>query len=126
MDLISLHRIDPNTPIEDTIGLLGKLVWEGKARFIGVSETIRKAHATHPLRMLQTEYSLFARGVEHNGVLDIARELGIGFVSYSPLGRGFLTGGLRNLHRLAENGFRRTDPAFKARALERISSLSIT
>lgn len=117
VDLISLHRIDPDTPIEDTIGLLGELVKEGKARFIGVSEaspeTIRKAHATHPLTMLQTEYSLFERGVEHNGVLDAARELGIGFVAYSPLGRGFLTGGLRNLDNLADTDFRRTDPRFQ-------------
>ena len=117
VDLISLHRVDPDTPIEDTIGLLGELVKEGKARFIGVSEaspeTIRKAHATHPLTMLQTEYSLFERGVERNGVLDVVRELGIGFVAYSPLGRGFLTGGLRNIDTLADTDFRRTDPRFQ-------------
>lgn len=122
VDLIYLHRIDPATPIEDTIGALAELVWEGKARYIGVSEasamTIRKAHAIHPLTAVQTEYSLFERGVEHNDVLATVRELGIGFVSYAPLGRGFLTGELKNLDKLAPTDFRRSDPRFQGENLQ--------
>jgi aryl-alcohol dehydrogenase-like predicted oxidoreductase len=94
-----LHRVDPNTPIEETVGAMGELVAAGKVRYIGLSEaapeTLRRAHATHPVAALQTEYSLFTRDVETDGVLDTARELGIAFVAYSPLGRGFLTGGVR-------------------------------
>ncbi len=122
IDLLYLHRIDPNTPIEDTIGALAELVHEGKLRFIGVSEasvqTIRRAHATYPLTAVQTEYSLFERGAETHGVLALVRELGIGFVSYSPLGRGFLTGELRNLDKLDTTDFRRTDPRFQGENLE--------
>ena len=121
IDLLYLHRIDPTTPIEETIGVLAQLVREGKVRFIGVSEaspqTIRKAHAIHPLTAVQTEYSLFERGVETNGVLETVRSLGIGFVSYSPLGRGFLTGELKSLDKLDATDFRRTDPRFQSEHL---------
>ncbi|WP_213307859.1 aldo/keto reductase [Paraburkholderia sacchari] len=116
IDLVYLHRIDPQTPIEETMGLLGRLVTEGKIRYVGVSEasaaTIRKAHAVHPLTAVQSEYSLFERGVEANGVLQTVRELDIGFVSYSPLGRGFLGGKLTSLDGLAPDDFRRQDPRF--------------
>jgi aryl-alcohol dehydrogenase-like predicted oxidoreductase len=117
VDLYYLHRIDPNTPIEDTVGTLADLVKAGKVRYIGVSEaspeTLRKAHAVHPLSALQTEFSLFERGVEQNGVLETARELGIGFVSYSPLGRGFLSGTFAKLDDLAANDWRRANPRFQ-------------
>jgi aryl-alcohol dehydrogenase-like predicted oxidoreductase len=135
IDLLYLHRIDPHTPIEETIGLLGELVREGKVRFIGVSEasqeTIRRAHATHPLTAVQSEYSMFERGIERDGVLSTVRELGIGLVSYSPLGRGFLTGSLRSLDHLVATDFRRTDPRFQAvnlktniKLVERITGLA--
>ena len=117
VDLYYLHRIDPETPIEDTVGTLADLVKAGKVRYIGVSEaspqTLRKAHAVHPLTALQTEYSLFERGVETNDVLATARELGIGFVSYSPLGRGFLSGTFAKLDDLAANDWRRANPRFQ-------------
>jgi aryl-alcohol dehydrogenase-like predicted oxidoreductase len=116
IDLLYLHRIDPDTPIEETVGALAGLVKEGKVRYIGVSEaspaTIRRAHAVHPLTAVQTEYSLFERGVEHNGVLQTIRDLGIGFVSYAPLGRGFLSGDLKDLDKLAPDDFRRFAPRF--------------
>lgn len=122
VDLLYLHRIDPEIPIEDTIGALAGLVKEGKVRHIGVSEassaTIRKAHAVHPLAAVQTEYSLFERGVELNDVLSTVHELGIGFVSYSPLGRGFLSGELKNLDKLAPTDFRRFDPRFQGENLQ--------
>lgn len=121
IDLLYLHRIDPATPIEDTIGTLAALVKDGKVRYIGVSEasaaTIRKAHAVHPVTAVQTEYSLFERGVEHNDVLKTVRELGTGFVSYSPLGRGFLSGEMKNLDTLAPTDFRRSDPRFQGENL---------
>jgi aryl-alcohol dehydrogenase-like predicted oxidoreductase len=121
IDLLYLHRIDPATPIEDTIGTLAALVKDGKVRYIGVSEasaaTIRKAHAVHPVTAVQTEYSLFERGVENNDVLKTVRELGIGFVSYSPLGRGFLSGEMKNLDTLAPTDFRRFDPRFQGENL---------
>jgi aryl-alcohol dehydrogenase-like predicted oxidoreductase len=114
IDLPYLHRIGPNTPIEETVGALADLVNAGKVRFIGVSEalaqTIRRAHAIHPLSVVQTEYSLFERSVETNGLLASVRELGIGFVFYSPLGRGLLTGELRNPETLDPTDIRRTDP----------------
>lgn len=114
VDLYYLHRIDPNVPIEESVGALADLVAAGKVRYIGVSEasaaTIRKAHATHPLTALQTEYSLFERGVEGNEVMDTVRELGIGFVAYSPLGRGLLTGAISSTDTLADTDFRRSDP----------------
>lgn len=114
VDLYYLHRIDPNVPIEETIGTLGDLMKVGKVRYIGVSEaapeTIRKAHATHPLTALQTEYSLFERSVEENDVLKTVKELGIGFVPYSPLGRGALTGSISSTDDLAPDDFRRQNP----------------
>jgi len=117
VDLYYLHRIDPKVPIEDTVGALGELVAAGKVRTIGVSEaspeTIRKAHAVHPLTAVQTEYSLFERSVETNGVLDTVRELGIGFVPYSPLGRGLLTGEFKNPANLPEGDFRRSNPRWE-------------
>ncbi|MBT2143870.1 MULTISPECIES: aldo/keto reductase [unclassified Rhodanobacter] len=117
IDLVYVHRIDPHTPIEVTIDTLASLVHEGKIRYVGVSEasaaTIRRAHAAHPLTAVQMEYSLFERGAERNGVLAATRELGIGFVSYSPLGRGFLTGELKGLDALHSTDFRRFDPRFQ-------------
>ncbi|QKJ88203.1 aldo/keto reductase [Paramixta manurensis] len=121
IDLLYLHRIDPSTPIEETIAALAALVKQGKIRYIGLSEaspvTIRKAHAVHPVSAVQIEYSLFERGVEHNQVLATTRELGIGFVSYSPLGRGFLSGALNDLSSLASTDFRRFDPRFQGENL---------
>lgn len=115
IDLYYQHRVDTNTPIEETVGALGELVAAGKIRHIGLSEaapaTIRRAHATHPVTALQTEYSLWAREPEAE-LLPLVRELGIGFVPYSPLGRGFLTGGIRSTDQLADDDFRRTDPRF--------------
>src|SRR5829696_4351575 len=103
VDLYYLHRVDPNTPIEETVGAMGELVTEGKVRHLGLSEasaeTIRRAHATHPITALQTEYSLWTRDVEAE-ILPTIRELGIGFVPYSPLGRGFLTGTIRSVDHL--------------------------
>ena len=116
VDLYYLHRIDPKVQIEESIGALSDLVHAGKVRFIGVSEaapaTIRRAHKTHPLSALQTEYSLFERGPESNDVLDTVRELGIGFVAYSPLGRGFLSGAIKAVEDLPADDFRRGDPRF--------------
>jgi aryl-alcohol dehydrogenase-like predicted oxidoreductase len=122
VDLYYLHRVDPNTPIEETVGAMGELVTEGKVRHIGLSEaapdTIRRAHATHPITALQTEYSLWTRDPE-DGVLDTVRELGIGFVAYSPLGRGFLSGRFTNpQEELDENDFRRHGPRFTGEALD--------
>ncbi|MEV6844592.1 aldo/keto reductase [Actinoplanes sp. NPDC051411] len=114
IDLYYQHRVDPTVPVEETFGALGQLVTEGKVRFLGISEaaadTIRTAHATAPLSAVQTEYSLFTRNVEANGVLDTVRELGIGFVAYAPLGRGLLTGSLRTLGELADNDWRQSWP----------------
>lgn len=116
IDLFYLHRVDPNTPIEETVGALGELVAAGKVRYIGLSEaapeTLRRAHATHPVAALQTEYSLFTRDVEADGVLDTARELGVAFVAYSPLGRGFLTGGIRSADDFGAGDSRRNQPRF--------------
>lgn len=115
IDLYYQHRVDTNTPIEETVGALAELVAAGKIRHIGLSEaapaTIRRAHATHPVAALQTEYSLWAREPEAE-LLPLVRELGIGFVPYSPLGRGFLTGGIRSTDQMAADDFRRTDPRF--------------
>jgi aryl-alcohol dehydrogenase-like predicted oxidoreductase len=109
------HRVDPNTPIEDSVGAVAELVAEGKVRHIGLSEaavgTIRRAHAVHPITALQSEYSLWTRDPE-DGVLALLRELGIGFVPYSPLGRGFLTGAIRSIEQLGDDDFRRTNPRF--------------
>ncbi len=115
IDLYYLHRKDPDTPIEETIGAMAELVKEGKVRGIGVSElnaeTLRKAHNTHPLTALQTEYSLWSRGPEEN-ILPACEELGIAFVAYSPLGRGFLTGQIKKFEDLDEDDFRRNSPRF--------------
>jgi len=115
VDLYYLHRVDPDTPIEETIGAMAELVTEGKVRFLGLSEaapaTIRKAHATHPITALQTEYSLWSREPEDE-ILATVRELGIGFVPYSPLGRGFLSGEIRSIDDLPADDFRRTNPRF--------------
>jgi len=115
VDLYYLHRVDPDTPIEETVGAMGELVTEGKVRFLGLSEaapeTLRRAHATHPVTALQTEYSLWSREPE-DGLLALCEELGIGFVPYSPLGRGFLSGEIRSLDDLAPDDFRRSNPRF--------------
>jgi aryl-alcohol dehydrogenase-like predicted oxidoreductase len=112
IDLYYQHRVDPNTPIEETVGAMSELVAEGKVRHLGLSEaapeTIRRAHAVHPITALQTEYSLWTRDPETDGVLDAVRELGIGFVAYSPLGRGFLTGQIRSIEDLPEGDSRRS------------------
>jgi aryl-alcohol dehydrogenase-like predicted oxidoreductase len=121
VDLYYLHRVDPNTPIEETVGAMGELVSEGKVRHIGLSEaapdTIRRAHATHPITALQTEYSLWTRDPEAE-ILPTIRELGIGFVPYSPLGRGFLSGRFKSPDELEENDFRRHGPRFTGDALQ--------
>jgi aryl-alcohol dehydrogenase-like predicted oxidoreductase len=112
IDLYYQHRVDGNIPIEETVGAMAELVEEGKVLRLGLSEaapeTIRRAHAVHPITALQTEYSLFTRDPESNGVFDTVRELGIGFVAYSPLGRGFLTGRITDLENLAEGDSRRS------------------
>jgi aryl-alcohol dehydrogenase-like predicted oxidoreductase len=116
VDLYYQHRIDPNVPVEDTVGTMGRLVKEGKVRYLGLSEagpkTIRRAHKEHPITAVQNEYSLWTRGPE-DGVLAVCNELGIGFVPYSPLGRGVLTGKITSLNDLAQDDFRRTNPRFE-------------
>ena len=115
IDLYYQHRVDPATPIEDVIGTLAELVAEGKIRHIGLSEawvnTIRRAHAVHPIAALQSEYSLWTRDPDSE-VLPVLRELGIGFVPYSPLGHGFLTGAIRSIDDLADSDWRKTNPRF--------------
>lgn len=122
IDLYYQHRVDPNTPIEETVGAMGDLVREGKVRYIGLSEaaaqTIRRAHATHPIAALQTEYSLWTRDPERE-ILPAVRELGIGFVAYSPLGRGFLTGRFKKYEDLPEDDYRRNNPRFQGENFER-------
>ena len=121
IDLYYQHRMDPNTPIEDTVGALAELITEGKIRQYGLSEaapdTIRRAHAVHPVAALQTEYSLWSRDPEAE-LLPLTRELGITFVPYSPLGRGFLTGTIRSLDELDADDFRRANPRFEGANLE--------
>ncbi|MCP4347906.1 MAG: aldo/keto reductase [Desulfobacterales bacterium] len=116
IDLYYIHRIDATVPIEETVGAMAELVQQGKVRYIGISEasvsTIRKAHAVHPLTALQTEYSLWTRHVEEE-TLPVLRELGIGFVAYSPLGRGFLTGKINDVEELDEGDFRKKNPRFQ-------------
>ncbi len=116
IDLYYQHRVDPKTPIEETVGAMAELVAEGKVRHLGLSEasasTVRRAHAVHPITALQSEYSLWTRDPEQD-VLPVLRELGIGFVPYSPLGRGFLTGTIRSEQDLEANDFRRTNPRFE-------------
>jgi aryl-alcohol dehydrogenase-like predicted oxidoreductase len=123
VELYQLHRVDPKVPIEETVGAMGELVAEGKVLGIGLSEagpeTIRKAHATHPISSVQTEYSLWTRDPETNGVLDTCRELGIGFIPYSPLGRGFLTGSITSEDELADGDFRPTTPQFQGENFDR-------
>jgi aryl-alcohol dehydrogenase-like predicted oxidoreductase len=120
IDLFYQHRVDPNVPIEETVGAMGELVQEGKVRYLGLSEasaqTIRRAHATYPITALQSEYSLWTRDPEDELLLTL-RELGIGFVAYSPLGRGFLTGKIRSLDDLPADDWRRTNPRFQEQAL---------
>jgi aryl-alcohol dehydrogenase-like predicted oxidoreductase len=127
IDLYYQHRVDPNVPIEETVGAMSELVQAGKVRYIGLSEaaadTIRRAHATYPLTAVQAEYSLWTRDPEDE-VLPTLRELGIGLVAYSPLGRGFLTGRIRSMDDLAENDWRRTNPRFQEDALRKNMQLA--
>lgn len=117
IDLYYLHRVDPETPIEETVGAMAKLIEEGKIRHIGLSEasaeTLRRAAKVHPITALQTEYSLWTRDPEDNDVLAACRELNVGFVPYSPLGRGFLSGEIKRFEDLAEDDWRRTNPRFQ-------------
>jgi len=117
IDLYYQHRVDPNTPIEDTVGAMAQLVKEGKVRYLGLSEaspeTMRRAMKVHPITALQTEYSLWTRDPEDNHVLNTCRELGIGFVAYSPLGRGFLTGQFRTFEDIPADDYRRNSPRFQ-------------
>ena len=126
IDLYYQHRIDAGVPVEETVGAMSRLVEQGKVRYLGLSEasenTIRKAHATHPITALQTEYSLFTRIVEDD-VLPACRELGIGFVAYSPLGRGFLTGTISGAGDLAENDRRKEHPRYQEGNIENNAGL---
>jgi len=129
IDLYYQHRIDPDVPIEETVGAMAELVQAGKVRYIGLSEaapdTIRRAHAVHPVTAVQMEYSLWTREAE-DSVLPTIRELGIGFVAYSPLGRGFLTGQIRSVEDLPEDDWRRTNPRFQEEALRENMHLAET
>ncbi len=122
IDLYYQHRVDPDVPIEDTVGAMAELVKEGKVRFLGLSEaappTIHRAHATHPIAALQTEYSLWSRDAEEE-ILPTVRELGISYVAYSPLGRGFLTGQIKSASDFPEDDFRRFHPRFTGENFEK-------
>jgi aryl-alcohol dehydrogenase-like predicted oxidoreductase len=122
IDLYYQHRVDPKVPIEETVGAMAQLIHEGKVRYLGLSEagpeTIRRAYATHPISALQTEYSLWSRDPEDE-ILATVRELGIGFVAYSPLGRGFLTGQIKQPSDLAADDWRRTNPRFQGENFNR-------
>jgi len=122
IDLYYQHRVDRTVPVEETWGALSELVTSGKVRHLGISEaapeTIRRAHTVHPITALQTEWSLWTRDVETNGVLSTVRELGIGFVAYSPLGRGFLSGTIASPEELASDDFRRNNPRFTGENLQ--------
>jgi aryl-alcohol dehydrogenase-like predicted oxidoreductase len=122
IDLYYQHRVDPDTPIEETVGAMAKLVHKGKVRFLGLSEagaeTIRRAHAVHPITALQSEYSLWTRDPERE-VLGVCRELGIGLVPYSPLSRGFLTGQIKRFEDLPEDDYRRSSPRFQGENFQR-------
>jgi aryl-alcohol dehydrogenase-like predicted oxidoreductase len=127
IDLYYLHRLDPEVPIEDTVGAMAELVKEGKVGYLGLSEvssqTLRKANATHPITALQTEYSLFERTVEEAGILDTLQELGIGFVAYSPLGRGFISGErIKSPDDFPANDFRRSIPRFQGEQFTKTSN----
>ena len=126
IDLYYQHRVDQDTPIEETVGAMAELVQEGKVRYLGLSEaaapTLRRAHSVHPIAALQTEYSLWSRDVEDE-ILPTCRELDVGLVPYSPLGRGFLTGKIKNIDDLAEDDWRRFSPRFLAENLHRNLSL---
>jgi aryl-alcohol dehydrogenase-like predicted oxidoreductase len=135
IDLYYQHRVDMQTPIEETVGAMAELVAAGKVRHLGLSEaapdTIRRASSVHPITALQTEWSLWTRDPETDGVLDAVRELGIGFVAYSPLGRGFLSGSIRTVEDLAQDDFRRHNPRFQGdnfgknlELLERVSEIA--
>lgn len=117
IDLYYMHRLDKDTPIEETVAAMADLVKEGKVRYIGLSEvsteTIERAHAIHPIAAVQSEYSLFERSVEERGILQTLKTLGIGFIAYSPLGRGFLSGEIRSIADFPEHDFRRTIPRFQ-------------
>jgi aryl-alcohol dehydrogenase-like predicted oxidoreductase len=123
IDLYYQHRVDPDVPIEDTVGAMTRLVREGKVRYLGLSEagvsTLRRAAAVHPIAALQSEYSLWTRDPESEGILAACRELGIGFVAYSPLGRGFLTGRIRSQGDLEAGDFRRNSPRFQGENIDR-------
>jgi aryl-alcohol dehydrogenase-like predicted oxidoreductase len=122
IDLYYQHRVDPATPVEDTVGAMADLVRQGKVRHVGLSEagveTLRRACRVHPVAALQTEYSLWSRDPE-DGILDACRELGVGFVAYSPLGRGFLTGQIKRFEDLAEDDYRRHSPRFQGENFRR-------
>ncbi len=121
VDLLYQHRVDPAVPIEDAVGTMADLVHEGKARFLGLSEageqTIRRAHAVHPISALQSEYSLWERNLEPR-IIPLLRELGIGLVPFSPLGRGFLTGSVRRAEEYPEGDFRRNDPRYQGESFD--------
>ncbi len=128
IDLFYLHRVDPAVPIEDSVGAMAELVQAGKVRALGLSEcsaeTLRRAHRVHPISALQSEYSLWTRDVEGNGILAACRELGIGFVPYSPLGRGFITGAITKPEDLDPSDWRHTNPRFQAEAFARNTALA--
>ena len=127
IDLLYQHRVDPNVPIEDVAGTVKDLIAEGKVKHFGLSEpgaeTVRRAHAVQPVTALQNEYSLWTRGPETNGILDACKELGIGFVPYSPLGKGFLTGAMSKDTKLGEGDFRNILPRFTPEAMEKNQAL---
>jgi aryl-alcohol dehydrogenase-like predicted oxidoreductase len=122
IDLFYQHRVDPEMPIEDVAGAVKELIAQGKVKYFGLSEpgveTVRRAHAVQPVTALQNEYSLWTRGPETNGILDVCEELGIGFVPYSPLGRGFLTGAINKDTKISEGDFRKNLPRFTPEAME--------
>ncbi|UCG14309.1 MAG: aldo/keto reductase [Deltaproteobacteria bacterium] len=122
IDLYYQHRVDPNTPIEETVGAMAKLVEEGKVRYLGLSEvgpqTLRRANAVHPIAALQTEYSLWSRDPEEE-ILSVCRELGVGFVAYSPLGRGFLAGKIKSFDDFTEDDYRQHTPRFQGDNLQK-------
>lgn len=127
IDLLYQHRVDPNVPIEDVAGTVRDLIAEGKVKHFGMSEpsveTLRRAHAVQPVTTLQNEYSLWTRGPETNGILDACEELGIGFVPYSPLGRGFLTGAMSSETKIAEGDYRKLLPRFTPEAMQKNQAL---